>query len=35
VLNRWVDPGLTEIQMPAGGVYIVRLGGLTKRIGIP
>lgn len=35
IINEWIEPGFTEIYVPTTGVYIVRLGQLTKRISIP
>lgn len=35
VIQEWIEPGFTELRVPTNGVYIVKLGNLTKRISIP
>lgn len=35
IIDQWVEPGFSEIAMPNSGVYIVKLGQLTKRVCIP
>lgn len=35
VYQEYVDPGLSEVNLPTGGVYVVKMGKLVKRIVIP
>ncbi|MEG0950162.1 MAG: hypothetical protein RSE51_02095 [Bacteroidales bacterium] len=35
IIQEWIEPGFTELYVPTNGVYIVKLGKLTKRISIP
>ena len=35
IIYEWVDPGFHELLIPTTGVYIVKLGALSKKIAIP